>query len=242
MLKRLNPLTVLAAALIWIVATTLVFSVAFQSGALILFAALILVLGRISPARLLLLMIPFALFGFGFFTTNVLFRQENAEAVAVFSQSLAESDAARGGLILFLRALAGGMISLFFALSIEPVALVRALMAYLRLPPRIAYALFAAVEVVPDLAATAHQIRLVEAMRAGRPLRRFPTPGELFRMVVPLMAFAVRRAGRTAIAMEARGFRADRPRTLLRVPGFSRLDLIFALALVAVLGLGLIFA
>ncbi|MFD2239144.1 energy-coupling factor transporter transmembrane component T family protein [Aureimonas populi] len=237
MLKRLNPLTVLAVCLVWILATTLVFRAPFQLAAILLFAAMLLASRAVSPLAFLGLMVPFALFGFGFFTTNVLFRQENAAAVAVFSADLARSDALGAGLVLFLRALAGGTISIFFAFSIDPGALVRAAMAYGRLPPRIAYSLFAAMQIVPDLAAKANQLRLAEAMRRGRGLRRVPGPGELFRLLIPLIAFAIRRAGRTAIAMEARGFDAGRARTILDVPGFCRRDAAFAAVLAACLAL-----
>lgn len=230
MLKRINPLTVLAACLVWILATTLQFDAGFQLFAILFFAGMLLVLDRMPVTTLLLLLIPFALFGFGFFTTNILFRQQNS-AVAVFSSDLAGSEAAQAGLILFLRAIAGGMVSIFFARTIDPGSLVRAAMAYLRLPPGIAYALFAAMQMVPDLAGKAQQIRLAEAMRRGRPLRRFPWPAEGMRLVIPLLAFAIRRAGRTAVAMEARGFAAGRPRTLTEVPAFSRRDTAFAVAL-----------
>ena len=239
-MSAVNPLTVLAACLAWILATTLVFDAGFQLATIALFALMLLVLNRIPALTLLALTLPFALFGFGFFTTNVLFRQENS-AVGVFSSELAASEAGRAGLVLFLRAIAGGMISIFFARSIEPGGFVRALMAYLRLPPSIAYALFAAMQMVPDLAGKAQQIRLADAMRRGRPLRRIPSPIGILRLVIPLIAFAIRRAGRTAIAMEARGFAAGRPRTLTDVPGFSRRDLVFAAAMAALLIVALAF-
>lgn len=240
MLKSLNPLTILTVCLAWIVATTIVFETSFQLAALALFGGLLLGFNRVAPLRLLALMVPFALFGFGFLTTNVLFRQENGAAVAVFSRQLAEGGAARAGLVLFLRALAGGMISVFFALTIDPGGFVRAMMAYLRLPAGIAYSLFAAMQIVPDLAAKAHQIRLADAMRAGRGLRRFPRPSEMLRLIIPIMAFAIRRAGRTAIAMEARGFAAGRPRTIVDVPGFSKGDALFAAAMAACLAAAIV--
>lgn len=227
MLTSINPLTVLVACLAWILATTLVFDFVFQLFAILLFAAMTIVLGRTRLLTLLMLTMPFALFGFGFFTTNILFRQDNS-AVAVFSSSLAASDAGRAGLVLFLRAIAGGMISIFFARTIDPGGFVRALMAYCRLPPSIAYALFAAMQMVPDLAGKAQQIRLADAMRRGKPLRRFPSPAGFVRLLIPLLAFAIRRAGRTAIAMEARGFAAGRARTLTDVPAFSGRDVVFA--------------
>lgn len=230
-----NPLTVLGACLACILATTLVFTPGFQLFAILLFAGMTVTLTRTRVLVLLGLTVPFVLFGFGFLTTNILFRQANS-AVAVFSADLAASEAGRAGLVLFLRAIAGGMVSIFFARAIDPGGFVRALMAYLRLPAGIAYALFAAMQMVPDLAAKAQQIRIADAMRRGRPLRRFPSPAAILRLVIPLLAFAIRRAGRTAVAMEARGFSPGRARTLTDVPGFSWCDAGFAVASALLLG------
>ena len=69
-------------------------------------------------------------------------------------------------------------------------------------------------------------MRLARAMKSGRPPRRIPGMAELFSLIVPLLAFAIRRAGRTAIAMEARGLSAA-PRTITKVPRFSARDLTF---------------
>jgi energy-coupling factor transport system permease protein len=127
------------------------------------------------------------------------------------------------------------MISVFFALTTDPGAFIRALMVHARLPPRIGYSLFAALQLVPDLASEAQQMRFARAMKTGRGLRRVPGPGELIGLVVPLLAFAVRRAGRTAIALEARGLSPRGPRTVMNAPGFAGADVIFVV--VAALGL-----
>jgi energy-coupling factor transport system permease protein len=148
-------------------------------------------------------------------------------------ESLLRSEAFSAGVVLFLRAVACGMISAFFALTTDPGALVRALMAHAGLPPRIGYSLFAAMQLVPDLASEAQQMRLARAMKSGRPPRRVPGITELVSLVIPLLAFAIRRAGRAAIAMEARGLSPDAPRTIVNVPGFYRRDVVFVLVALA---------
>ena len=122
-----------------------------------------------------------------------------------------------------------GMISALFAVSVDPGALVRALMAWCRLPARIGHALFAAMQLVPDLASELQQMRLARAMKSGARLRRIPGPREALSLLIPLLAYAIRRAGRIAIAMEARGL-SPGPRTIMHVPSFSRRDAAFALA------------
>lgn len=231
MLRTFHPLPKLALCLAWIVAALLVFRLSFQ---IALFAAatlMLLVDARLPPRRLLLLMVPFALFGFGFFTTSVLFRAEAGFAVQMAQEQGGAPDVAPG-LVLFFRVLACGMISAVFALTTDPGQFVRALMQHLRLPAPVGVALMQAMHMVPDLRAEMLQLRMARALRLGRPLRRFPAPGEALALAIPLLAYAIRRATRAAISFEARGLQPGRFRTHLPQTGISRAD--WALLLVGV--------
>ena len=168
MLKALNPLSKLAVCCIWLVAAVLIFDARFQLAAILVPALALVAFNHTSPFALLALMVPFALFGFGFLTTSLLFRQESDFALRMAGESLLASPAFSAGLTLFLRALACGMVSLFFALTTDPGLFVRALMQHARLPPRIGYSLFAGMQLVPDLAGEAQQMRLARAMKSGR--------------------------------------------------------------------------
>jgi energy-coupling factor transport system permease protein len=137
--------------------------------------------------------------------------------------------------VLFLRAIACGMVSALFVLTTDPGALVKAMMVSWRLSPRIGYSLFSALHLTRDLASEAHEMRLARAMRRGRPPRRIPGPIETISLVVPLLAFAIRRASRMAIAMEARGLGAIRHRTVAGAPEIHRRDLLFTAAAAMVL-------
>ncbi|QRM28530.1 energy-coupling factor transporter transmembrane protein EcfT [Microvirga sp. VF16] len=237
MMKALNPLSKLVVCCIWLIAAVLVFDPRFQLAAILTPALVLVVFNRTSPLVLLALMVPFALFGFGFLTTSLLFRQESDFALRMANESVLSSPEFSAGVTLFLRALACGMISVFFALTTDPGLFVRALMQHAGLPPRIGYSLFAAMQLVPDLAGEAQQMRLARAMKSGRRLRRIPSPFELIGLVIPLLAFAIRRAGRAAIAMEARGLSPDAPRTIMNAPAFHGRDGVFVVAALAVLGL-----
>lgn len=231
MLRTFHPLPKLALCLAWIVAALLVFRLSFQ---IALFAAatlMLLVDARLPPRRLLLLMVPFALFGFGFFTTSVLFRAEAGFAVQMAQEQGGAPDVAPG-LVLFFRVLACGMISAVFALTTDPGQFVRALMQHLRLPAPVGFALMQAMHMVPDLRAEMLQLRMARALRLGRPLRRFPAPGEALALAIPLLAYAIRRATRAAISFEARGLQPGRFRTHLPQTEISRAD--WALLLVGV--------
>jgi energy-coupling factor transport system permease protein len=227
MLKTLNPLSKLAVCVLWLASSVLIFDGWFQIATIVVVWVTLVAINRTSLQLLLLLMLPFSLFGFGFLTTSVLFGRESDFAQAISGETTLRSNAFPAGIILFLRAMACGMVSTFFALTTDPGGLVRALMRYAKLPPKIGYSLFAAMQLVPDLASEAQQMRLARAMKSGRQQGPFPWPAELFSLIVPLLAFAIRRAGRTAIAMESRGLSTG-PRTIINVPHFSRRDVAFA--------------
>jgi len=228
MLSRIHPLAKLVVCMLWIAVSILVFDAWLQIFIIATAALALIVLERRSPLLVLALMVPFALFGFGFLTTSVLFRQESDFALQMARETPLNSEAFSAGIVLFLRAIACGMVSAVFALTTDPGAFVKALMVSWRLPARIGFSLFAALQLVPDLASEAQQIRLARAMKKGRPPSRIPRPLETASLVVPLLAFAIRRATRTAIALEARGLSPDRPRTVIGAPIFAVRDAVFA--------------
>lgn len=242
MLSAVHPLAKLAVCLVWIAASVLVFDAGFQLATIAIAFVLLVAVERRSPLFVLALMVPFALFGIGFLTTTALFREESDFALRMAGESPFRSEAVSAGIVLFLRAVACGMVSALFALTTDPAGLVKAMMADLRLSPRVGYALFSAMLLVPDLAAEAQQIRLARAMRSGRPPRRVPGPLETASLVVPLLAFAIRRAGRAAISMETRGLAAGAPRTILGAPVLRPRDGAFAAAAALLLAAVLLLA
>lgn len=232
MLTSFHPLPKLALCLAFITASLLIFDLHFQIALYLAAAGVLLVGARIPLRRLLLLTVPFALFGFGFFTTSVLFRADSGFAMQMAQEQGGAPDVAPG-MVLFFRVLACGMTSAVFALTTDPGQFVRALMQHLRLPPAMGFALMQAMHMVPDLRQEMLQLRMARAIRLGRPLRRVPTPPEALSLAIPLLAYAIRRASRAAMSFEARGLRAGKPRTHLPQPPITRIDW-------ALLGLGLV--
>jgi energy-coupling factor transport system permease protein len=236
MLSRLHPLPKLALCLIWIIASLVVFDLQFQLVALGFAVLLLWVAERVALWKILLLMLPFALFGMGFLTTSVLFQREAGFAVQMAREQGAVQPDLSPGLVLFARVMACGMISALFALTTDPGRLVRALMQHLRLPASVGFAILQAMHLVPDLGREMQSLRMARAMRAGHALRRIPRPRELMALVIPLLAFGIRRATRAAIAMEARGLAPGRLRSQLPQPEVTGYDIIAsAVGLVALL-------
>src|SRR5690348_12472098 len=103
MLKSLNPLSKLAVCCAWLVASVVIFDPRFQLAAILVPALVLITFNRTSPLVLLVLMVPFALFGFGFLTTSLLFRQESDFALRMAGEALLASPAFSAGITLFLR-------------------------------------------------------------------------------------------------------------------------------------------
>lgn len=237
MLSLIHPLAKLVVCMVWIGASIAIFDARFQFAAIVLCVLALVVLEGRSLLTVLALMVPFALFGFGFLTTSLLFRQESGFALQMAKEAALSSQAFSAGIVLFLRAIACGMISALFALTTDPGALIKALMANWRLSPRIGYSLFSVLQLVPDLAAEAQQIRLACAMKQGKPPSRFPNPAEAATLLVPLLAYAIRRANRAAIALEARGLGRGSPRTIIGAPRARPRDAVFTGTVLALLAL-----
>lgn len=229
MLSTFHPLPKLALCLAWIVASLLIFRLSFQIALFLAATALLVLDTRIPLGRLFMLMVPFALFGFGFFTTSVMFRAESGFALQMAQEQGGAPDVAPG-LVLFVRVLACGMTSAVFALTTDPGRLVRTLMQHLRLPAPVGFALLQAMHLVPDLRGEMLQLRMARAIRLGLPLRRLPSVVEAASLAIPLLAYALRRATRAALSFEARGLQAGKPRTHLPQPPITRTDMILAFA------------
>lgn len=228
MLRAFHPLPKLALCAAFILASLLIFRLTFQIALFVAATGLLVVGLGLSLRRVLVLIVPFALFGFGFFTTSVLFRAEAGFALQM-AQEQGGAPEMTPGLVLFFRVLACGMTSAVFALSTDPGRLVRALMRHLRLPAPVGYALLQAMHMVPDLRDELTQMRMARAIRLGRPLRRLPTPTEAGALAIPLLAYAIRRATRAALSFEARGLQPGRPRTQLPQPEATRADAVLTL-------------
>lgn len=215
MLRGAHPFATLGLCLAWVGAASLILDPYFLGASLGLAVLLLLGPAGVALRAVGLAAIPFALFGFGFLTTAILFREDGGYVAALSAEAALASDAARAGVSLFLRAMACGMISFLFAATTDPGALARAAMAQAGLPARYGYALFATLNAAPEMAADLRSLRRARAMRQGRAPRRLMGPGEAAGIAIPLLAAAIRRASDTAVAMEARGLARDgRPRVL----------------------------
>jgi energy-coupling factor transport system permease protein len=135
------------------------------------------------------------------------------------------------GAAVAVRVLALALPGVLLIASTDPVRLADALTVHWRVSTRFAYGALAALRLVPLLAAEWQTIRLARRARgvaAGRnplaALRLFT--GTAFALLVG----AVRRGGRLALAMDARGFASGATRSNARGSVWRRRDTAFVLA------------
>ena len=194
-------------------------------------------LGRIGARAYAEVLAPLTLVGLGFVWTNAVFARPSAPGIVWEIGPLRTTEAGLlFGLAIGLRGLAIGALSVTFVLTTGPSDLVVGLIRHARVPFRLGYPLLAAYRFLPFFRDELDQIDLARRVR-GELAPRSPIGGVLRRWgeIVPLLASAVRRAARIAVAMDARGFAAARERTYLRDAPLTGRDLMFA---VAALGLG----
>ena len=214
-LHRLNPLTKLGACVL----ATVVVSTAGEpiTPAVVAACALITTraIGRVPWLSLLRPMSFGLLAALGVFWTYSLFYGGSGPAWLY-------------GMTMAARLVAILSTSVMFVLTTDPSQFVRSLIHQARVSPRIAYSVFAAYRFVPLLEGEFETIRAAHRMRGGVG-RGTPVAAarELFGYAIPLLASAVRKGERVAMAMESRGFGALPRRTYFRSTAIDRSDAVF---------------
>lgn len=239
-LHRLNPLTKLVAAVVIFIGLTAIVDPVTPLLITALTFLAIWLLGRVRLGLLIRTLAPIVVLSFGLVWSTVLFYQADPGSqprllgrVGPFPIS---DQAIAYALVIAFRMLGFFTVSLFFVLTTDPSDLVQALIQRLGLSYRFGYGAHAAYRFVPLFDSELTTIRAahrVRGVRGGGPTAQIR---QYVGFVVPLLASAIRRAERVALAMEARGFGASTRRTYYRRSTFGLDDVRFASGSVIVLG------
>ena len=128
-------------------------------------------------------------------------------------------------LSLSFRVLAFSGLSLLFALTTNPVSFILSLMQQMKLSPKIAYSILVGYQFLPVLKDEFVQIqqahRLRGAMQEKNVIRRLL---HMRKILLPMLAGAVRKAERAAFAMEARGFTGEKRNSFYKVIRVGKVD------------------
>lgn len=181
-------------------------------------------------------MLPFMLGAFGYLWTTIVFGAETGGTViwSLFGFDVTDEQLALA-LSLSFRVLAFSSLSLLFALTTDPVKFVMSLMQQLKLSPKLAYGVLVGYQFLPVLKDEFFQIQQAHRLR-GAAVEKFWWQRVLGirRVIIPMLAGAVRKAERSAFAMEARGFTGEARKEFYQPVAIKPKDYVLSAAIVLI--------
>ncbi|WP_028782545.1 energy-coupling factor transporter transmembrane component T family protein [Thalassobacillus devorans] len=239
-LQELNPsmkaITIILAVFLLAFVFDPITPLLFSSGVV----TLTFLFGRVSLKSWSLYFVPFLIIAFGFFWTTLLFGDvgsKEGNMVTIGFVTFSEADL-QVALSLSLRVLSFALLSLMFILTTNKTGFLLSLMQQLKLSPKIAYGVLAGYRFLPMMMTEWKAIRMAHRIRGLR--RGKGISGrvqEMKRYVIPLLASAIRKAERTAIAMESKGFTGSKERTFYRQMKITLQDWVFLGVMLSLYGI-----
>ncbi|PYF05262.1 energy-coupling factor transporter transmembrane component T family protein [Ureibacillus chungkukjangi] len=193
--------------------------------------AITFLFGKISFKRWLLVFSPFLLLAVSFAWMTMLHPSDTfSGGEVIFSLWSLEvtSDSFWTGISLGLRSLSFAALSLLFILTTDSTKFMLSLMQQCKLPPKLTFGILAGYRFLPtfryelQVLKQAHRIRGVGRARGVKErLHQFR------RYAIPLLANAIRKAERVALAMESKGFTGESDRTHYHEMSINKRDWVF---------------
>lgn len=171
----------------------------------------------ISWKRWCMFFLPFVLLSFSFAWMTMLYKSETfsgGDILLSFWMFEITTESMKVAISLSLRSLCFFALSLLFVLTTDSTKFMLSLMQQLKFPPNLTFGILAGYRFLPtfqyelQILRQAHRIRGISKPKGikGR-LQQFR------RYIIPLLAEAIRKAERVAIAMESKGFTGSSDRT-----------------------------
>ena len=194
---------------------------------------------NVSWRKWALFMVPFGLTAIGTGWTTVLFGQDidGVEQFTWFGQVVTDAELEMA-LTLMLRVLAFTMLSLLFILTTEPKRFIESLMQQGRVPSAIGYSALVGFRFFPILGQELSQLTEAHRLRGVVLETRWQRICHLPKLLVPMLAGAIRKAERIAFSMEARGFTGGE-RSVYHRQRIRPTDWMLAGLLVVLFGIGI---
>lgn len=242
-LHRRNPSLKLLSLMVMVLAVTLAFDPWTPTVFFLLALVILLLLGHVSLRTLRMPLLFFFILGaLGFVSSNALFYAPSVgKPLTILWQGgtfRVSIEGIRVGISLAMRMMAIVFFSMIFVATTDPTDLVLSLIQNVRFPFRLGYGILVAYRFLPlwrtelEVIRAAHRIRGVgeRTTLSGRweQLRRY---------AVPLLANAIRKSERVAIAMDSKAFGALPRRTYYRKLEVTRADWAMFVGTLAITGL-----
>jgi energy-coupling factor transport system permease protein len=236
-LGRRNPCMKLLAVALAALALTFIFDPVTPAVLFVLTLLAGRVLGGLSLGAQVKPLWIFLVAGVAIFLANILFNKDNAtaEALGYLGSLKITVPALWAAGTLWLRLLAFALLSLVFIKTTEPQRLILSLVHQLHLNYRAAFGTMVGYRMLPLLQNDYLTIRAAQRVRGVRDARgAMHLWARSRRYALPLLAGAVRKAGRVAMAMDARAFGALPGRTYRERMVVQRADWLFLAAVIVV--------
>lgn len=197
--------------------------------------AVTFVFGSVSFKKWLLLFAPFLFIAIIYVWTSLLFPrlQEGETVIWHWGFLTMTAESFQRGVSLGLRVLSIAALSIMFTLTTKPTDFLLSLMQQCKLPPKLAYGIMAGYRFLPLIK---EEFQTLQNAHRVRGVARARTVSEkvqqLKRYVIPLLAGAIRKAERTAMAMESKGFTGAKNRIFYREITVSRIDWLFFILMI----------
>jgi len=236
-LQRLNPSVKLLAVALVALCLTFIFDP--LSPAVLFLITLVAgrLLGGLALRAQLKPLWVFVIAGIAILLANIFFNKENSEAAALtyLGSVKITGPALWAAGTLWTRLLCFALLSLVFVKTTEPQRLILSLVHQLHLNYRIAYGTMVGYRMLPLLQIDYQTIRAAQRVRGAREaMGLLHVWSRTRRYTIPLLAGAVRKAGRVALAMDARAFGAFPDRTYRERVVVRRADWVFLALVLAV--------
>lgn len=188
-----------------------------------------LLCSQVKWKKWLLFMLPFFITAFGYFWTTIVFAKDQPGSV-IWSFGTIEitNIQLEYALSLSFRVLAFSSLSLLFALTTNPITFILSLMQQLKLSPKIAYGVMVGYQFLPVLKEEFIHIQQAHRLRGVTQKNALKRLLGIRRVLIPMLAGAVRRAERAAFAMEARGFTGERRSSYFQMISIGKVDAVIA--------------
>lgn len=239
-LHQLNPTMKAFTIVIIVILLALIFDPITPSILFLCTIILMFVGGKVNWKRYFLYLLPFLLFAFGMFWTTLIFAKQPdlpGQTITILTFDFPR-ESFIVALALAVRVLSVAALSLLFIFTTNIVHFILSLIQQLKLSPKIAYGVLAGYRFLPMMKDELKVIREAHRIRGVNQVSTIRGKWSQYkRYAIPLLASAIRKAERTAIAMESKGFTGDRSRTFLKqftVSGKDWLFLVIMLTLYAV--------
>ncbi|WP_249870442.1 energy-coupling factor transporter transmembrane component T family protein [Oceanobacillus saliphilus] len=231
-LQRLNPSLKALTIMLFVVLLAMIFDPITPLLFLIWTVSITFLFGKVAWKKYTLYFIPFLIFAFGMLWTTIIFADtptNKDDSITLFGMTYPR-ESLLTALALSLRVLNVAALSLLFIFTTNIVHFILSLMQQLRLPPKIAYAVLAGYRFLPMMR---DEIKIIHDAHRVRGVNQAKTIKEKWenykRYSIPLLASSIRKAERTAMAMESKGFTGEKNRTFYRQFSIKKTDWIFPL-------------